>query len=231
MNDLTCLFRLRLAGFIRNALANPQEIPRAPEAHSQRPEVSTTSSSASVLSVTAVQQQQQENGAEAAVAPTANGRRDDCDDVLDYSRCYNQSKSNSQSEVRDERKHVIEPETNIIYLSQVDYSARNGRASVNGHAALPPPPAAAGPLSSEAAAAAEEERYRRHSLIFRPESAPTVLDMSPDGSMSGPPSVRNMDLSEGHHRMNGDDSMDGHHMAHQSDDLSGEYRFPKFGCV
>lgn len=44
----------------------------------------------------------------------------------------------------------------------------------------------------------ESRKYRRGSLIFRPESAPTVLDMSPDNSMSGPPSVRNMDMCDSH---------------------------------
>lgn len=38
------------------------------------------------------------------------------------------------------------------------------------------------------------ERYK----AFRPESAPTVLDMSPDGSLSGPPSVRTSDLGDMH---------------------------------
>lgn len=34
----------------------------------------------------------------------------------------------------------------------------------------------------------ESEVARRERLTFRPESAPTVLDMSPEGSLSGPPS-------------------------------------------
>jgi hypothetical protein len=43
------------------------------------------------------------------------------------------------------------------------------------------------------------ERYKvNSSLGFRPESAPTVLDMSPDGSLSGPPSVRTSDLGDMH---------------------------------
>jgi hypothetical protein len=43
------------------------------------------------------------------------------------------------------------------------------------------------------------ERYKvNSSMAFRPESAPTVLDMSPDGSLSGPPSVRTSDLSDMH---------------------------------
>ena len=42
------------------------------------------------------------------------------------------------------------------------------------------------------------ERYKANSLAFRPESAPTVLDMSPDGSLSGPPSVRTSDLGDMH---------------------------------
>merc|ERR1712018_778715 len=46
----------------------------------------------------------------------------------------------------------------------------------------------------------EAERYPGRSIGFRPESAPTVLDMSPEGSLSGPPSVRNMDLNEMNHR-------------------------------
>ena len=46
----------------------------------------------------------------------------------------------------------------------------------------------------------EAERYPGRSIGFRPESAPTVLDMSPEGSLSGPPSVRNMDLNEMSHR-------------------------------
>ena len=43
------------------------------------------------------------------------------------------------------------------------------------------------------------ERYKvNSSMVFRPESAPTVLDMSPDGSLSGPPSVRTSDLNDMH---------------------------------
>jgi len=53
----------------------------------------------------------------------------------------------------------------------------------------------------------EAERYPGRSIGFRPESAPTVLDMSPEGSLSGPPSVRNMDLNEMNHR---DDEVHGH---------------------
>ena len=53
----------------------------------------------------------------------------------------------------------------------------------------------------------EAERYPGRSVGFRPESAPTVLDMSPEGSLSGPPSVRNMDLNEMNHR---DDEVHGH---------------------
>jgi predicted RNA-binding Zn-ribbon protein involved in translation (DUF1610 family) len=53
----------------------------------------------------------------------------------------------------------------------------------------------------------ESDRYPVRSLGFRPESAPTVLDMSPEGSLSGPPSVRNMDLSDMAHR---DDEVHGH---------------------
>jgi len=37
----------------------------------------------------------------------------------------------------------------------------------------------------------ESDIQRRERLMFRPESAPTVLDMSPDGSLSGPPSLSN----------------------------------------
>ena len=62
---------------------------------------------------------------------------------------------------------------------------------------LPPPPQQQQQPSSEAAAAAAAaaaaeaaERYRRSGSlsVFRPESAPTVLDMSPENSLSGPPS-------------------------------------------
>jgi len=47
----------------------------------------------------------------------------------------------------------------------------------------------------------ENEHQRRERLTFRPESAPTVLapgvlDMSPDGSLSGPPSHTGHDLSD-----------------------------------
>merc|ERR1719228_3267037 len=47
----------------------------------------------------------------------------------------------------------------------------------------------------------ENEHQRRERLTFRPESAPTVLapgvlDMSPDGSLSGPPSHAGHDLSD-----------------------------------
>lgn len=59
------------------------------------------------------------------------------------------------------------------------------------------------------------ERYKsvNSSLDFRPESAPTVLDMSPDGSLSGPPSVRTSDLTDLHrdedlHSHNGEDFSD-----------------------
>eukprot|EP00095_Tigriopus_kingsejongensis_P012309 maker-scaffold284_size223161-snap-gene-1.23 protein:Tk12309 transcript:maker-scaffold284_size223161-snap-gene-1.23-mRNA-1 annotation:"dna transcription factor activity" len=58
-------------------------------------------------------------------------------------------------------------------------------------------------------------QFRRNSLsqftVFRPESAPTVLDMSPDGSLSGPPTImRNSEHSNDSHR-------DG---PHDGDDLS-----------
>ncbi len=58
------------------------------------------------------------------------------------------------------------------------------------------------------------DRYRMSSLVFRPESAPTVLDMSPECSLSGPPSVR-------------DDAHpdDDKHMLH-GEDLNGETRLP-----
>ncbi len=55
----------------------------------------------------------------------------------------------------------------------------------------------------------EEDRYRHNSLVFRPESAPTVIDMSPDGSLSGLPSVRNMEVGE-------------HRAGDEHDDLSGK---------
>ena len=47
----------------------------------------------------------------------------------------------------------------------------------------------------------ENEHQRRERLTFRPESAPTVLapgvlDMSPDGSLSGSPSHSGHDLSD-----------------------------------
>lgn len=46
------------------------------------------------------------------------------------------------------------------------------------------------------------ERYKVNSstscLTFRPESAPTLLDLSPEGSLSGPPSVRTTDLNDLH---------------------------------
>lgn len=57
------------------------------------------------------------------------------------------------------------------------------------------------------------ERYK----AFRPESAPTVLDMSPDGSLSGPPSVRTSDLGDMHRD---DDDMHGHHGDDFSDCVS-----------
>lgn len=68
-----------------------------------------------------------------------------------------------------------------------------------------------GPSAEEEAA----ERYRVGSLVFRPESAPTVLDVSPECSLSGPPSVRNADLSDVHR----DDEMHAH-MLHNGEDLS-----------
>ena len=53
---------------------------------------------------------------------------------------------------------------------------------------------------------------------FRPESAPTVLNMSPECSLSGPPSSRtNSEL--GHN-----EDMRGH-MMHNGDDLSGKNPF------
>jgi len=42
----------------------------------------------------------------------------------------------------------------------------------------------------------EAEQQRRERLAFRPESAPTLLDMSPEGSLSGPPSIRSYDVTE-----------------------------------
>ncbi len=46
-----------------------------------------------------------------------------------------------------------------------------------------------------------EERFRRASLAgYRPDSAPTVLDISPEGSLQGPPtseSGRNGEEHEG----------------------------------
>ena len=61
--------------------------------------------------------------------------------------------------------------------------------------------------TGEVVAEAAAERFRRsNSLVFRPESAPTVLDMSPENSLSGPPSVRTLDLSESHDgEMHGED--------------------------
>ncbi len=77
--------------------------------------------------------------------------------------------------------------TNFIYIfwfkQNDDYSGQNGRAQDD----------------------ESGERYRINSLVFRPESAPTVLDMSPECSLSGPPSARNSDFNdappddEGHH--------------------------------
>ncbi|TRY61057.1 hypothetical protein TCAL_07968 [Tigriopus californicus] len=47
----------------------------------------------------------------------------------------------------------------------------------------------------------DEVQFRPRSLsVFRPESAPTVLDMSPDASLSGPPSLRNSEISNDGHR-------------------------------
>ena len=61
----------------------------------------------------------------------------------------------------------------------------------------------------------EADRFRRGSIGgFRPESAPTVLDMSPEGSLSGPPSVRDID----NHR--GDDEIHSHFQ--NGDDANGE---------
>ena len=47
---------------------------------------------------------------------------------------------------------------------------------------------------------------------FRPESAPTVLNMSPECSLSGPPSVRAADNGEDYHG----------HMMHNGEELSGK---------
>jgi len=113
----------------------------------------------------------------AAAQENGNGSASNgSDDALDYSRCYNgQSKSSSQSES--------------------DYSTtRNGHPTGTTVSTLPPPPQQQQQPSSEAAAAAAAaeaaERYRRSGSlsVFRPESAPTVLDMSPENSLSGPPS-------------------------------------------
>ena len=54
------------------------------------------------------------------------------------------------------------------------------------------------------------EQYKVNSSGgFRPESAPTVLDMSPDGSLSGPPSVRTSDLGDMHRGEHYSNSHDG----------------------
>ena len=83
--------------------------------------------------------------------------------------------------------------TYIRILFQSDYSNQcNGHptsiaAAAAAQTALPPPLPQPSTEAAEAAEAAE--RYRRSSLsVFRPESAPTVLDMSPENSLSGPPS-------------------------------------------
>jgi len=75
--------------------------------------------------------------------------------------------------------------------SPVDYRCypKNREEAANG--------ANAAVAAAAAANAVDLLRYsRRSSLVFRPESAPTVLDMSPEGSLSGPPSVR--DGAEAH---------------------------------
>ena len=94
-------------------------------------------------------------------------------------------------------KNLWNVESDLI-LFQSDYSnARNGHATAAATAqpqpAHPPqqpqPSTEAAVAAAEAAAAEAAERYRRSSLsVFRPESAPTVLDMSPENSLSGPPS-------------------------------------------
>ena len=50
--------------------------------------------------------------------------------------------------------------------------------------------------------------------MFRPESAPTVLDMSPEASLAGPPSVRGADHGVDHRGEEGEYS--------NGDDMSGE---------
>lgn len=62
----------------------------------------------------------------------------------------------------------------------------------------------------------ERPASRRNSHMFRPESAPTVLDMSPDNSLSGPPSVvRSLDLNNGHEpSQTGDDLSGNFHLDH-----------------
>ena len=73
------------------------------------------------------------------------------------------------------RYHFVVATNGLLLLLQCDYPQSNGRHVIeNG------------------------ERYKVNSMVFRPESAPTVLDMSPDGSLSGPPSVRTSDLSDMH---------------------------------
>ena len=59
------------------------------------------------------------------------------------------------------------------------------------------------------------DRFSRGRPGFRPESAPTVLNMSPECSLSGPPSVRAGEASN---------SEEFHgHMMHNGEELSGKW--------
>ena len=119
--------------------------------------------------------------------PSQTRPDNDKEDPVDY-RCFN----NTKSEPRDQSE---------------DYSA-----SRNGHSG-PGSTASAQDLvmdedsrfstdsrTQQPTSNTQTQLSRRGSLVFRPESAPTVLDMSPEGSLSGPPtSVRsNHDLIDGH---------------------------------
>uniref|UniRef100_A0A0K2TVH0 Uncharacterized protein n=1 Tax=Lepeophtheirus salmonis TaxID=72036 RepID=A0A0K2TVH0_LEPSM len=121
-------------------------------------------------------------------------------DPLDY-RCYNGKNSNSDN-VGSSTSSTPSSSTSNNYtplgngFTNGTTTTTNGVVRQNGDA--------------------DEREGTTFRMVFRPESAPTVLDMSPERTLSRSPSARNMDLNESNLR--DDDTRN--HLSHSGDELS-----------
>eukprot|EP00096_Caligus_rogercresseyi_P009716 TRINITY_DN334_c1_g1_i1.p1 TRINITY_DN334_c1_g1~~TRINITY_DN334_c1_g1_i1.p1 ORF type:complete len:653 (-),score=140.48 TRINITY_DN334_c1_g1_i1:2088-4046(-) len=206
---------IRLAGLIRHHLSN--DMPRSvvnsiavatkpSPAHVPQTAVNATAQQPPQGVQSQVQHEQQQH-----VQSQPSRQESSSYDPVDY-RCYN-GKSNGSGHPENNscnsshHPHPLTPSTPLSSNNNSYNTLGNGGGySSNG--------GGGGGIQRLNGGGDAEGELGTYRMVFRPESAPTVLDMSPDRTLSRPPSARNMDLSDSR-----DDDSRGH-LAHSGDELS-----------